>query len=262
MRTLLVYAISLLTFLFSASLLYANGDQSGPGNGTDYVKVLFAEAQYDVVRALTPLNDASLAGLGLPAETLNWLTGKSQGDTRFARIKYWLRRMDLRFQDGPCGDGSGKEATICYFFTPTNDPYVVISVNLNRMTTKDQAMAMLIHEAGHFAGEPDHLLLDRVGVSLVAATKVPSSLFADASSTEVSVNPFQGKADCDAGQGDQAKNLRNQAKFNLLAQCTQRDLTCDPAKIQFAYQGTNEYEDGSGFQMKVTCLVRAILPLH
>lgn len=261
MKSFLVYLISTLVFLFSVSLVHAGPDQSGPGNGTDYVKVLFAEAQYDVVRALAPIDDASLPSLGLPAEAQGWLLGQSQGASRLSRVKYWLRRMDLRFQQGPCSDDSGKPASIC-FFNPPDDPYVVISLLENKMTTRDQAMAMLIHEAGHFAGEPDHLLLDRVGVALVAATKVPAALFADASSTEIVGNPFQAKADCDAGTGAQAKSLRDQARLALLRQCTDRGLSCDAGKIQYSYQGENLFKDGQGFEMKVTCLVRAILPLR
>jgi hypothetical protein len=224
MRSLLVYAISACVFLLSCTLL---ADQSGPGNGTDYVKVLFAQAQYDVTLALAPIDDAAVPSLGLSPEVAGWLLGQSQGASRLSRVKYWLRRMDLRFQNEPCPGGP----TICFYNEP-NDPYVLISLDGNRMTTQTQAMAMLVHEAGHFAGEMDHLLLDRVGVALVAVAKTPSSLFADASSTEIVPNPFQAKADCDAGTGTQALALRDEVRLKLLRQCSDRGFRCDESRIQ------------------------------
>ena len=250
-----MYAIALFVFLLSASLLQAGPvDQSGPGNGTDYVKVLFAEAQLGVVRTLTPVT--SLNGLGLSDEARGWLEGNAQGDTRFNRLKYWLRVMDLRFQQEPCTDFTKKPATICFFHDEAG-PYVMISLAGNKMTTESQARAMLIHEAGHFTGETDHLLLDRVGVALVEALREPAYLFADASSSDVVANPFTGTDDCEKGVGPQAASLRDQVRIELLLQCSNRSLQCDVSKISYAYQGENHFQE-----MKVTCLVRGVLPLR
>jgi hypothetical protein len=250
-----MYAIALIVFLFSATLLQAGPiDQSGPGNGTDYVKVLFAEAQLSTVRMLTPIT--SLSGLGLSPEVSGWLAGSAQGDTRFNRVKYWLRVMDLRFQQEPCTDFTKKPASIC-FFSDASMPYVMISLTETKMTTQDQGMAMLIHEAGHFTGETDHLLLDRVGVALVAALRTPAYLFADASSTDIVANPFTGTEDCEKGQGPQAAALSDRVRLALLQQCSERGIPCDTGKISYAFQGENHFQE-----MKVTCLVRGVLSLR
>jgi hypothetical protein len=256
MKNLFIYAITSLVFLLSASLLYAFPDQSGPGNGTDYVKILFADAQYDVIRMVTPVDNDGLKGLGLSNEVYDWLSGQAQSDSRFNRVKYWLHTMDLRFQQEPCTDFTKLPASICYFNDAAN-PYVMISLQENKMTTKDQAMAMLIHEAGHFTGEPDHLLLDRVGVALVQTLKLPGSLFADASSSDIVANPFQATDDCEKGTGTQAKALKAEVRITLLKQCSDRGVVCNDKKISYAFQAENAFQ-----QMKVTCLVRAVLQLR
>jgi len=256
MKNLFIYTITTLVFLFSASMLNAKPDQSGPGNGTDYVKVLFADAQYDVIRMLTPVDADGLKTCGLSAEVYGWLSGQAQNDTRFNRVKYWLHAMDLRFQQEPCTDFTKLPASICYFKDQAG-PYVMISLQENKMTTKDQAMAMLIHEAGHFTGEPDHLLLDRVGVALVQTLKLPGSLFADASSSDIVANPFQATDDCEKGAGPQAKSLREQVRIALLKQCSDRGISCDDSKISYAFEGENDFQE-----MKVTCLARAVLKLR
>ncbi|MGZ3651370.1 MAG: hypothetical protein ACXVB9_19225 [Bdellovibrionota bacterium] len=258
MKNFLIYAISAFVFLFSASMLHAAGgpDQSGPGNGTDYVKVLFADAQYDVVRMLTPIDDSGLPSLGLVPEVYGWLTGTAQGASRFTRVKYWLHEMDLRFQQEPCTDFTKRPASICFFNDETG-PYVMVSLQENKMTTKDQAMAMLIHEAGHFTGEKDHLLLDRVGVALVQTVKLPGALFADASSSDFVANPFQATEDCEKGTGTQAKALQSQVRIQLIKQCSDRGLACEDKAISYAFQGENNFQE-----MKVTCLVRGVLNLR
>ena len=256
MKNLFIYFIAAFVFLFSASLLQAARDQSGPGNGTDYVKVLFADAQYDVVRMLTPIDDQSLPSLGLSDEVQSWLLGSAQDEFRINRVKYWLHQMDLRFQQEPCTDFTNLPASIC-FFKDESGPYVMISLKENKMTTKDQAMAMLIHEAGHFTGETNHLLLDRVGVALVHAVKMPGSLFADATSSDIVANPFQATDDCEKGNGAQVKALKGQVRIALLKQCSDRGITCDDKKISYAFQGENNFQE-----MTVTCLVRGVLNLR
>lgn len=222
--------------------------ESGPGNGTDYVKVLFAEAQFELNRALLPVD--SVEALSLSPEVRAWVA------PRFGQLKAYVRKMELRFQEAPCSDGSGKPASICYF-TDDGD-YVVVSLAENKHTTRAQAMAMLIHEAGHFTGETDHLLLDRVGVELTQALAEPRLLIAEASATEIVANIFEAKEGCDSGRSGLAERLRKEALLGLQRQCAERNASCDLARAEFLYHGEQEFREGRGFSMKVTCSVKAV----
>lgn len=236
-----------LLLLLALAPLFARAE-SGPGNGTDYVKVLFAEAQFELNRALVPVE--SVEAFSLSAEAKAWLA------PRFTQLKTAVRTMELRFQQAPCSDGSGKPASIC-FFTDDGD-YVLISLEENKHTTRAQAMAMLLHEAGHFVGEADHLLLDRVGVELAQALAEPRLLLAEASSTEIVANIFEAKESCDNGTSLLAQRLRKEALLGLQRQCAERNAHCDLDRADFHYHGAQEFRDGRGFSMKVTCSVKAV----
>jgi hypothetical protein len=248
-----------LTIAFMASPAHALRDESGPGNATEYVKVLFAEAQFEVLRELAPVALKDTHNLDLEDGVKQWLATGEGANSRFELLKSYLRKMELRFQQEPCSDGSGKPGSICFFRDEKGEPYVMISLQENKMTTKDQAAVMLLHEAGHFTGEMDHRFLDRVGVQVVNALRVPRLLIADAKSSEYSPSPWIAKDQCEAGNGSQAQVLRNQALADLKIQCASRRITCDPSKTEFIYAGQVNFEPGLGFDMKVTCQVKALL---
>ena len=230
--------------------------ESGPDNGTDYVKVLFVDAQFEVNRSVALVEKSHLASLSLSEDLRGWL---SQGE-RFAQLKRYLKVLDLEFQTAPCSDGTGREATICFFREP--QPRVVISLDGNRMTTRNQAMAMLVHEAGHLVGEKDHALLDRLGVELVAALGNPSVVIVDRENTENALNIFVAKAACDDGSSAQAQRARHAAMAGIEEECGMRGLSCDPEKARFIYEGRIPWEPGVGYKMEVVCRVRAVLKLR
>ncbi len=240
---------------------FVRADQSGPGNGTDYVKVLFAEAQYNLLKSSVSINDAELAELPLAKELKDWLSQMQGSETRFAVLKRYLRTMELRFQSEPCTDFTKRPASICFFDDEPLNPYVVISLEENKLTTREQAAAMLIHEAGHFVGEKDHLFLDRLGVQLENVLRTPNVLIAEAQSKELVANPFAAKEACDAGQSAQAKMLKAQVSAQLVEQCRVHNLACDLEKIEFTSFGETHFEPGIGIDMNVRCSVRGLLNL-
>ena len=237
-------------------LPFASRAESGPDNGTDYVKVLFVDAQFEVNRSVALVERSHLSTLSLSSDLREWL---SSGD-RFERMKRYLKVLDLEFQKAPCSDGTGREATICFFREP--QPRVVISLEGNRMTTRSQAMAMLVHEAGHLVGETDHGFLDRLGVELVAALGNPSVVIVDRENTENALNIFVAKAACDDGTSDQAQRAKNAAKAGIEEECGMRGLSCDPEKARYIFEGKIPWEPGVGYKMEVVCRVRAVLKLR
>jgi hypothetical protein len=260
MRTKTLKFILGFSFLFCSAV--ATGE-SGPGNGTDYVKVLFAEAQNVLNQRMSGLNQAQVRGLQVEESTKRWLVENLPSPNgRWSQLKFFLSNMRLAFQNAPCEDSSGRQSSICFFNQNPEDPYVMISVLENKNTTPTQAMAMLIHEAGHFTGEMNHLFLDQVGVQLVQALFAPRSFAFSLSSTELTANIFQAKRDCDEGVGDQAKHLREQALLKLAELCRNHGKDCDLTKAQTAYTGSLVYENGVGFTMKVTCELKTFLAVE
>lgn len=249
----------LLAVVFSHTL---QARESGPGNGTDYVKVLFAEAQYSLLSTVSSVNDADLTTLTIDASIKSWLLASQNGQSHWQTVKRYLKTMDLQYQQEPCSDFTKKPASICFFNEDPLKPYVMISLFENKMTTKTQAMAMLIHEAGHFAGETDHIFLDHVGVQLVAALEAPTLLIADAESKDTSGIPFAAKNECEAGTSQQAQTLKKLVMMNLTEQCSTKKLICDLTKAQLVFQGVSNFIPGVGYDMSVTCKARAILTLR
>ena len=240
--------------------LGAHAGESGPDNGTDYVKVLFAEAQANVNQELAAISNFDQ--LSLDTEFHNWLQGNSNsGQPRFSLLKTYLQIIELQFQLAPCKDSHGLESTICFQYQ-SGKPVVLISVTHNRLTTSDQAMAMLIHEAGHFVGEMDHLFLDRLGIALVKALKQPAFIETSVQSTEIAANIFSAKSECENGTSQQAKTLAKRAHQQIAQSCSERQISCDLTNIESAFTGTIEYIQGQGFTMKVTCQLKSLLRLQ
>jgi hypothetical protein len=260
MRTTALKSILILCFLLSTADSFA---ESGPGNGTDYVKVLFAEAQNVLNQRMSGLNQSQVRGLQVDEPSKRWLVENLPSPNgRWSQLKFYMSNMRLAFQNAPCEDSSGRQSSICFFNENPEDPYVLISVLENKNTTPTQAMAMLIHEAGHFTGEMDHLFLDKVGVELVQSLFAPRSFAFSLASTEFTANIFQAKRDCDTGAGDQAKNLREQALIKLAELCRNHGKDCDLSRTQMAYTGSLVYENGVGFTMKVTCELKTFLAVE
>jgi hypothetical protein len=249
-----------LFFLISIVALRAAAE-SGPDNGTDVVKILFAESQNELNLRLNALNKDQVRALEFESDIVrSWLLQDLDSPMgHWAQLKFYISNMRLAFQTAPCQDAQGRTASICFFNQDAGDPYVMISLQENRMTTPSQAMAMLIHEAGHFIGEKDHLFLDQVGVQLTKALTSPKSFSVTVSSVEVSANTFSGKQECEAGTSSQAISLRQQALLKLEEQCQTAGRHCDLQKAQLAFAGESVFQDGVGFTMKVRCELKAFV---
>ncbi len=252
-----------LFVLCSLAGTFAVHAESGPGNGTDYVKILFAEAQNELNQRMASVNLNQVRNLQTEPQTQTWLQENLHSPSgRWAQLRFYLTNMRLDFQNAPCEDAVGRQSSICFYNQDPNDPYVLISIQENKHTTLTQAMAMLIHEAGHFTGEMNHLFLDQVGVQLVQALFAPRSFSFTLTSTDIVMNIFEAKRDCESGVGDQAKNLRDQALLKLSELCQNHGLTCDLHQAQMVYTGNLVYENGVGFTMKVSCELKAFLPVE
>ena len=252
-----------LTMLFlsvgAGSSSWAGGD-SGPGNGTDYVKVLFAEARHLLNQNLADVHAAEIRSMQLEDDVRNWLLSPTEnGSQRIEVVKAYLQILELKFQNEPCQDSQGRTSSIC-FFQEQGKNIVVVSLEQNRQTTSDQAMAMLIHESAHFTGEMNHLFLDKVGVQLVSQL-TKNLIVVSRQSIELSPNIFVAKSLCESGESEQAHVLLKLARQDLQIRCAQRNISCDLSKASPAYTADPEWIVGVGFTLKLTCTVRLVLAL-
>jgi hypothetical protein len=231
------------------------GAESGPGNGTDAVKILFAEAQNKLSDLVSSVSVEDLKSTDLDSRTRNWL----QQDAHWDTLKFYISHIRLAFQIAACEDSQGRTSSICFYDQNPKDPYVIVSLSENKNTSSEQAMAMLVHEAGHFLGEMDHLFLDRLAVQLVHALLEPKIFSVTVSSTEIVSNVFTARDECEAGRSRQAQSLLKQAQVRLTESCQTHHKTCDLKQVITAYAGRIESEPGVGFTMKVTCELKAIL---
>lgn len=248
-----------LLFLNVGSLAWAGGD-SGPGNGTDYVKVLFAEARHLLNQNLSDVHAAEVKSMQVDEDVRNWLLSPVEnGSQRIEVVKAYLQILELRFQSEPCQDYQGRTSSIC-FFQEQGKNLVVVSLEQNRQTTSDQAMAMLIHESAHFTGEMDHLFLDKVGVQLVSQL-TKNLIVVSRQSIEIVPNIFVEKSLCESGQSEQAQVLFKLAQQDLQIRCAQRNMNCDISKANVAYNADPEWIFGVGFTLRLACTVRLVLAL-
>ena len=151
----------------------------GKGNGTDYLETLFAKARTEASSLLDSINLENLDKTGLPSRYINWLKKPNdEFENNLAALQTYISVLSLEYipyQGGGCDDPELKMTHgICYY---DDNPYiarVVISKDRNKALTNtemarenfEKAMAMLIHEAGHFAGVKNHLFLDDLGAKL------------------------------------------------------------------------------------------------
>ncbi len=260
MKSLTRLVLMLLFLCLSTeSSSWAGGD-SGPGNGTDYVKVLFAEARHLLNQNLADVHAAEVKAMELDEDVKNWLLSPAEnGSQRIEVVKAYLQILELRFQSEPCQDSQGRTSSIC-FFQEQGKNLVVVSLEQNRQTTSDQAMAMLIHESAHFTGELNHLFLDKVGVQLVSQL-TKNLIVVSRQSIEIAPNIFVEKSLCESGESEQAQVLFKLARQDLQIRCAQRNMNCDLSKADAAYTADPEWILGVGFTLRLACTVRLVLAL-
>lgn len=260
MKNLFQKFITGMSFVFFLNQLAFAGGDSGPGNGTDYVKVLFAEARQLLNQNLSDVHAAEIKTMQLDEDVQNWLLSPTEnGSRRIELVKAYLQILDFRFQNEACEDSQGRKSSIC-FFQEQGKNLVVVSLDQNRQTTSDQAMAMLIHESAHFTGEMNHLFLDKVGVQLVSQL-TKNLVVVSRQSVELAPNIFLAKSLCESGDSDQAQVLLKLAQQDLQIRCSQRNQSCDVAKATAAYSADPEWIFGIGFTLRLTCTVRLVLSL-
>ena len=257
-----VAAICATTALSSRAHADANLG-SGPDNGTDYVKVVFAQARTALNAQLSGIGPEQLRSYPMDPRSQAWLLGNgADGRPRITALRQYLQVIELRYQPAACEDSQGRKSTICFMYGERRQPVVLVSLDLNRVTTQEQAMVMLIHEAGHFTGEMDHFFLDALGIDLVRALSRPRLLSTEQKSVEIVPNIFAAKAGCEDGSSPQARALFARARQDIAQQCADKRLTCDLSKIESAFQGEPEFLPGRGFTMRVSCTLKAMLRLQ
>jgi hypothetical protein len=90
--------------------------------------------------------------------------------SRLNKLQFYVKAMILdkeSFVEGPCNEEGAPRGT-CFNDSDPNKPRMIVSRSYNRMTTPDQAIALVFHEAGHFTGETDHLFLSQFGTVMTA----------------------------------------------------------------------------------------------
>ncbi len=171
------YFIFLFLFLNLNCAFAAVGD--GKGNGTDYLETLFARAKTQSISLIENLTIENIDKTKLPKRHKNWLK-KPHKDfiNNLEALQTYISVLSLEFIEYGQGGCEDPELNIthgiCYY---DENPYiaqVIISKDRNIGLTIEEndnenlikAMGMLIHEAGHFVGEKNHLLLDDLGAHL------------------------------------------------------------------------------------------------
>lgn len=151
----------------------AEGEKGG--NGSDNVEPLFIQAQQDAVGILEAIQPDLIDSMPLEIAYKNWL--KEPG--RLGKLLFYAKTVSLEFIESPCfEDGNlNQPRGACYDPSDPMNPKMIVSRSYNKATTPDQATAMVIHEAGHFTGEKDHIFLTRLGVALVHPASAPLILF-------------------------------------------------------------------------------------
>ena len=243
---LLSYVLSLFTF--GAPIL---DSESGPGNGTDYVKVLFANARVEALKILEGINADTIEHLDIDDHFKEWLRGDVEGSPRYIKLKFYAKNFIFKFQDETCP----QENSICFYTSPV--PLIVVSLDDNQNTSERQAVSMLLHEVGHFTGELDHLFLDRFGAQLVQTSEAQFVVVELQNKRYVS-SIFEAANRCERGEGEQVENLKRSLRLELKEQCMKRKLSCDLDEIEYSFSA-NLPSIGISFDSSSLCRGKALL---
>lgn len=144
------------------------GDRTG--NGSDYVEPLFIQAKTDAAKLLSKIRLENVNLLRIDDAYKTWLLSSDH----LSKIQEYSSKARLVFQNPPCNEG-GEPRGASYDDSDPKDPRICVSYSYNRMTTPDQAEAMMIHESGHFAKEKDHYFLSEMGTQLVKSERQPAN---------------------------------------------------------------------------------------
>jgi hypothetical protein len=232
--------------------------ESGPDNGTDAVKVTFQQARVKLTDLTKNITDLSSIR-GLDSVYVQWSHQMNANNTdRWNLLRYYLKSFRFQYQQEPCGDKKEQTASICYFDENPVDPYVIVSLSRNFSTSVETAMVMLLHEMGHFTGEKSHQFLDGFGADLVELLMHPKELYFRTANTEIVPNVFAAKQGCENATSDQAKNLINLAKIDLMRQCQQAHVVFDIRKMSNVLSGNINYVPGRGYDMRVSCSIESL----
>lgn len=184
----------LLCFLTPLSVIAADGK----GNGTDFLETLFAKAKVMASENLNSIDVADIKYLPISKRNKKWLSKDHPDfDTNLEALQVYISSLSISFKEfgeGGCEDpDSDNTHGICFYDDDPRISKVIISkdrntallAHLNDQDTElidytdvqinkslQLAMAMLIHEAGHFVGEKHHIKLDNLGAQIAAIPSV------------------------------------------------------------------------------------------
>ena len=164
MRYLLLTSLPL--FVFSSLSLGGTKD----GGGADRIEPLFLAAQKRAAQIVGSIDSRRIDELEIPETYKTWLR---QGN-HLSQLQFFTEKMDLKagFQEPAClvknENGELVERGAGFDDSDPDHPVMCVSYSRNQKTTPDQAAAMVIHEAGHFAHETRHLFLSALGNELIA----------------------------------------------------------------------------------------------
>ncbi|MGK5088687.1 hypothetical protein WDW86_14105 [Bdellovibrionota bacterium FG-2] len=125
---------------------------------------LFIQAKKDAAGILNSIHFDRIDYLPIQDYFKTWL---KEGD-RLSKIQFYADAMTLNLQEEPFMEDGLPRGT-GFDSSDPNDPKLIVSRTLNTQTSPDEAIALVIHEAGHFTGEMNHLFLSRLGVQLQKA---------------------------------------------------------------------------------------------
>lgn len=147
-------------------LAAVNGWCGQEKSGADRIELLFIEAQEKAALILNQMQFENIDKYSLKPMFKDWLKSPAPtGGTRFGRLRLYSETMDLDFQNEACMTDEGPRGT-CFDNSDPEFPKMIVSYELNQLTTLEQAIGMVIHEAGHGASESNHKFLSAMGLQL------------------------------------------------------------------------------------------------
>jgi len=245
----LILKLSLL--MISTHALALVRSESGPGNGTDYVKVLFAQAREEAIHLLEGINANTINYLEMDDIYKEWLKSDVDGSPRYLKLRFYAQQFEFKFQKESCP----AENSICFYQDPS--PLIVVSLDENQQTTDRQALIMLLHEIGHFTKEWDHLFLDRIS-SILADSSDEQFVVVTEENRRFVPNLFSSANACEKGEGEQVDNLKMRLETKIFQECLKRKLICENEQMKFSFKAELP-QIGAGFDSISTCHGTAVV---